>query len=504
MESLNLNMLLGATEAGYGPVFQNDHYNLLIAQIEGSFNGLELELEGRVDPDGTWEVITGWSVSDLAARKNYIREAGIYEFPIEAAQQLRFHIVAITRGSVSAYGVLYDGTDGSQYPTSQQIPGTVTFGDPTLFVKGVAEQIFFDPSTGNIIGYDKTATEAAVNITVNLAEITGGMLNKLIGVLPDTARISGTYTSSAFSLETREKIMGGQVAYNAVSQVCDKITAESAVLSVTRTPAPALGEDPNDRFCWCYVSKPGEPNGTNFKVDSLTGMVQDFYAEVGETYEVTYFCHKISARMLPAPSVWNPVMMTVQERFGVYSRQNGSAERGILKGWLYFIVPRAILNADAGVTASQTAQSDTQGSWVALPEKPENMPFCDCSGDEHPLAYYVYVPCSDENEAVISVVSVGNGLTLKAGRSAQLPIKYVMRDDSLVQPDFTRLGYYSENEAIATVDNCGVVTAVSEGETIIHAYLTKLDGTTLDSSTVIAVDGTRSTLTANRNNILVG
>lgn len=504
MGTENLNLLLNATGVGYGPIFQNDHYNLLIAQIEGTFTGLRLELEGRVDPDATWEVITGWSVSDLAARKKDIREAGIFEFPIEAAQQIRLHIIDLTSGAVSAYGLFYDSTNNSQYPLSPQFPGTVTFGDPTLFIKGVAEQIFFDPSTGNIVGYDKTATESAVTITVNLSEITGGMLNKLIGVLPDSARITGTYTSAAFSLETREKIMGGQIAYNAVSQVCDKITADSAVLTVKRTPSPAIGEDPNDRLCWCYVNKNGGVNGTNVKVDSVTGIVQDFYAEVGETYEVTYFCHKISARMLPVPSVWNPVMMTVQERFGVYARQNGSTERGTLKGWLYFIVPRAILNADAGVTASQTASSETSGGWVALPEKPENMPMCDCSGAEHPLAYYVYVPCSDENEAVMSVVSVGNGLTLKAGRSAQLPIKYVMRDDSLVQPDFTRLGYYSENEAVATVDNCGSVTAVSEGETTVHAYLTKMDGTTLDSLTVIVVDGRRAPLTANRNNILFG
>ena len=101
------------------------------------------------------------------------------------------------------------------------------------------------------------------------------------------------------------------------------------------------------------------------------------------------------------------------------------------------------------------------------------------------------------------MVSVGSGLTLKAGRTEQLPIKLVMPDDSLVQPDFATLGYYSDNDAVATVDNAGVVTAVSEGETVIWSVVYKSDGSQLSCGTVVIVDGVHNALTANMNNIIM-
>lgn len=743
MQSLNIDFLKNASAAGPGAVFQNELYNLLIAQIEGSFVGLSLVLEGRTEVGtGPWETISGWSMSDMDARLPSVTDVGIYEYGIENVRELRFRVLALVSGSVSAVGVLYDSASGMTYPYNAA-PTSIQFGDPNLFVKGVAEQIFFDPTTGNIVGYDKTATEGSVSITANLAEISGGMGNQLIGVLPDTARVSGTYSSAAFSLDTRKRIMGGEIAYDATAQVCETITADSAVLKVSRDPVPFFAEqipkidvitepeiaeisntpvavfangaeneplydltikitpaqagsgkpspnnirplsgwtgakifvsptlktedgvtypvswaaeagtvyggtldvisgtltvtmvsktynsasswsefsaglggymrtvdnilvtantgicdqlptvnflqlpgimfgngyiyisDANRWFgvsnitefgaylaehpltivyyvdnpqtyqlsptqittfllenriwantgniellryqtnwyiaekiptdCRCYIKENGDQSGrgTAYHIDSETKEIVDFTAVPGKSYEVIYFSHVVSAQMLPVPTIWNPVMMTVQERYGVYAKQGASAERGILRGWLTFIVPRAILNANAGVNASQTSNADTSGNWIALPEKPENMPMCACNEDAHPLAYYVYVPCSGVNDAVSSVVSVGSGLTLKAGRTAQLPIKLVMPDDSLVQPDFATLGYYSENDAVAVVDNTGAVTAVSEGETVIWAVVYKSDGSQLSCGTVVVVEGIHNMLTANRNNIIV-
>jgi hypothetical protein len=77
-----------------------------------------------------------------------------------------------------------------------------------------------------------------------------------------------------------------------------------------------------------------------------------------------------------------------------------------------------------------------------------------------------------------------------------------MPDDSLIQPDYAQMGYYSEDDAVAAVDNCGTVTAVSEGETVVHAYLTKADGTVLDSSTVVVVEGTRTPVTVSPDNLI--
>ena len=507
MNTFNLDFLKNASGVGYGPGFSNDRYSLAVVQISGTFTLLSMVLEGRTDvPDGEWETVAGWSVSTPDTKAETVSGEGIYEYPIEGIREFRFRILSIEGGTVSASGVLYDAADGSVFPRGQA-PGSVTFGDPALFVKGVAEQIFFDPSNGNIVGYDKTATEGSVSVTANLSEITGGMGNRLIGVLPDTARISGTYTSAAFSLETRERIMGGQIAYNAVSTVCETITADSMVLRVSRPPAPSLAEDPNDTTYWCYIryiggDVPGE--WREMRVNPRTRTVVRFIVEPGDRFEVIYYTHNASAQMLPVPTIWNPVIMTVQVRYGVYARQNGSAERGILKGWLFFIVPRAILNADAGVNTSQTANANTGGGWIALPEKPENMPMCGCGDNAHPLAYYVYAPCSGINDAVSQAVSVGSGLTLKAGRSAQLPIKFVMPDDSLIQPDFSALNYVSSDDSVATVDNGGVVKGISAGEAVIRAMAYRSDGSSISCETVVAVDGSASPPASRPKNIIWG
>lgn len=757
-------------------------------------------------------------------------------------------------------------------------------GGSNLFVKGVAEQIFMDPATGNIVGYDRTATNASVVTQINLQEIVGGMGNQLVGVLPDTARINGTYESAAFSMETREKIMGGQIAYDAVASVCERIVADAAAeLTVSRTPAPFYGESSipnltspiyqtisNTSVAMFNTSEPapidaltvdegpvqdgfGQPTPTNiraisartnttikqcgknlaelnnatnqdaikfiyylensgdidceknsaagffakymfpavngvkytFKYDSYTsskdgtnynyppivyiyrdtlwgirldsfpfprngsvewtasetgvlvlglysnastpigaamslrglriemnvgedegyepynvniynvsfpssagvvyggvldlkagkmktdrvylsldgsenwqsagvataannyfvlmlgasgdvvdgsgvcshfadaqiddttsgigqsvintssfgggaalfirpanvasmasvndfkswlaaqatantpvqvvykltnptaeyaiapvsviplqgfnniwtdgGTVQTlrylsgwetievdgnvfrayvreadaatvtgnaygvdaktrkvigFSAEEGKAYDVTYYTHNASASMLPIPTMWNPVVMTIQVKYGVYAKQGvgDSASQGVLKGWLYFIVPRAILTADAGVNASQTETATTDGSWMALTNKPENLPMCaDCDGSSSPMAYYVFAPCGDANEAVMDIVSVGGGMALSVGQSKKLPIKLLMPDDTLVQPDFATLNYDSDDINVAAVSNNGDVVGVGAGTTYVNTYFTRQDGTMISCATMVVV-----------------
>lgn len=504
MQSPNLDFLRVASGTGTGPVFHNERFDLAVVQIVGTFTALSMSLEGRTNTEGPWETIAGWNAATPETKGETVSAKGIYKFPIEGIVELRFRILSISGGYVDAVGVLYDSLENTVFPHFSET-GPITFGNPSLFVKGQAEQIFFDPATGNIVGYDRTATDGSVSITANLSEITGGMGNQLIGVLPDTARISGTYTSAAFSLETRERIMGGKIAYDAVAQTCEIVTAESEVLRVSGRPARSLAESPEDTQYWCYVRPEGSQtlNGANVSVDPVSKEVRDYAAEVGKNYEVTYFTHRISAQMLPMPTIWNPVIMTVQVRFGVYGKQNRTEEQGILRGWLYFVVPRAILNADAGVNGSQTGTATTEGGWIALPEKPENIPMCDCGGSIHPLAYYVYVPCAGQNDAVVDVVAVGNGLTLRARQTKPLPLKLVMPNDSLVQPDFTTMNYYSENDAVATVNGYGAVTGVSEGDTVIHAFATKSDGTVLDSVCRVSVTGGSASLTSTRSHIFV-
>ncbi|MBO5969766.1 MAG: hypothetical protein J6S14_14840, partial [Clostridia bacterium] len=103
--------------------------------------------------------------------------------------------------------------------------GTFLFGSPDYFVKGMAEQVITDPTTGNIVGYDRVPSEAATTTSFNLGAIEGGLHNALILNIPDTSRVSGTATSQAFSLEQRANIFGNDVQSAAVTPSVATITA---------------------------------------------------------------------------------------------------------------------------------------------------------------------------------------------------------------------------------------------------------------------------------------
>ena len=366
----------------------------------------------------------------------------------------------------------------------------MSFGNPTLFVKGVAERRFYDFATGNIVGLDKVASEAAFSVSVNLQEIVGGIGNHLVGVIPDSVRVTGTYTSQAFSLETRKLITGGAMGYNAPAPICETIKASGATLTVSKTPVKHLGQKASDEYAWCYVKPQGATTytGTNYEIDIATGNVQNFTATADETYEVFYFVANASAQSLAIPEQYNPSVVTVEIKFGVYANQNNSVSDGTFQGWLYVIAPRAICTGDAGISGGQTSNATTDGAWMALSDSNEDGLTCDgCGGSGNNLAYYVYVPCGDAAEEVQALAIPGGGITVAVGETKQIPVKYVMPDDTLVQPTYTDLTYNSSATAKATVSSSGVVTGVASGNSTVTVTLTKADSTTLTTTCAVTV-----------------
>lgn len=365
----------------------------------------------------------------------------------------------------------------------------ITLGNPNLFLKGIAELTFMDPSTGNIIGFDNVGSDAAVTSSVNLQEVAGGLGNALVGVFPDTVRLTGTYTSQAFSLETRQLITGGTLAYNAVSPVCETITASGTTLTVSKTPAKHYGQSAADTNAWCYVKPQGAATypGTNYEINIGTKTVVNFAADANQTYEVYYFAQNASAQSLEIPDVFNPTNVTVSIKYGVYAKQNNAVTGGTLQGWLYVIVPRAILNGDAGVSANQTTNATTDNSWMALSPDSSGLTCSDCTSSGNGLAYYVYVPCGDAAAGVMALAVPGGGISVAVSQTKQIPVKYVMPDDTLAQPTYTDLTYSSAATSTATVTSAGVVSGVAAGNTTVTITLTKADSTTLTTTCAVTV-----------------
>ena len=364
-----------------------------------------------------------------------------------------------------------------------------TFGDPRLFVIG-CELTMYDPETGNVVGYDNVGTDAAINYTFDFTEVVGGMQNQLVGLIPHTTRLTGSYTSQAFSLAQRALLSGGALTYNAAAPVCETIKATGATLTVSKTPVRAQSQSSSDAYAWCYVRPHGVTSyeGVNYGVDLSTKQVQNFTATANTDYDVFYFTEWASAQQLALPAAANPSVVAVHQKWAVYSEQNNSRTQGTLQGYLYVIVPKAILEGDAGIDGNQTTNSTTSYSWRALAGAESNAPICaDCDGAAGDLAYYVYVPCGTALDAVVDLVVLGGDPTLTVGTDEQLKIRLVMKDGSTILPDYSTLTYVSATTSKVTVNTTGVLHPVAAGASIVTTTLTKSDGSTLTNKTNVTV-----------------
>ena len=363
-----------------------------------------------------------------------------------------------------------------------------TFGDPRLFTLG-AELTLFDRATGNIVAFDNVSTDASINYTFELLEIAGGVQNQLVGLIPHSTRLSGSYTSQAFSLAQRALLSGGELTSGAVAPVCETIKATGTTLTVSKTPALHQAQAAGDTEAWCQVRVHGATSyeGVNYGVNISTKQVQNFTATPDVTYDVFYFTEWASAKQLALPAAANPSLVTVQLKYPVYADKNGAKENGTLAGYLYVVVTDALPNGDAGIQGNPTSNGTTTFTWRALPPDDDRIPRCeDCDGIAGNLAYYVYVPCGTEFGDIVNIVAVGGDMTIGVGADRQLNIRYIMKDGSTAMPDFSELTYASTATAKATVSATGVVHGVATGDSVVTASLT-VGGSTLVCKVAVTV-----------------
>lgn len=365
------------------------------------------------------------------------------------------------------------------------------FGDKRLIVQGVVEQTMFDPITGNIIGYDNVGNDVALNYTFELSEVTGGFQNQLVGMIPHTTRLTGTYTSAAFSLHQRALLSGGTIEYGGVVPLCKVIKATGTTLTIPTsdvTLAKAYSQPASDTMGWCQVRVHGSTSyqGANYYVNLETGVIQNFTATDGTSYDVFFYGVNASAQVLGMSASANPSVVSIRQKWGVYAKQNGQAGQGTLQGYLYVEVPRAMLNGDAGLDGNQTTNTTTNYNWTAV--TPDNdVPACaDCGDDAENLMFYVYAPCGDPNESVVALTVIGSGIAIASGETAQIPVKLVMPNDTILQPLYSSLTY-SKTGSGFTVSDSGVVTGTSAGSGTVSISLTKSDGTVLTTTCPVTV-----------------
>lgn len=355
------------------------------------------------------------------------------------------------------------------------------FNQPHYFVKGIAEQRVYDSATGNLVARETVLSDAASEITDNFDEIIG-FANRLVAMLPNSRRITGTYTAQSFSLESKQIELGGELGYNGVAPVCEEVTAgANGAIYVTRQPALYYIQPASDTEGIAYVrSATAEADGTvntgtnvgvALEETSGSGYLVGYTGVEGTVYTVHYFTAVPTAQELAIPDV--PVVRSfgVEQIFGIYAKQNGSFGDGTLTHKLHIVYPHTQFTAGGGVSGSQTAITTTNGTWTAISADEAANGDCEACDFAGTGAYYVIVPCAANASSISGLAVVGGGITVAASASKQIPLKYVMNDNSIVQAVYTDSTYVSSAEGVATVSASGVVTGVAAGSAVITITL---------------------------------
>ena len=333
-----------------------------------------------------------------------------------------------------------------------------------LYAKGTCNVIVSDPATGNIDFQSNKVQTSQLTTAVNMNELRAGLGNAIAIQLPSDSAVNLELTTADFSMTARAMQLGSSVTYNAAAPVCEVITANSDTLTLTNSAVAPQGFSK----AIAYV----DTGATAYEVNSSKEVV-GFTATPSTKYKVYYWIANPSAQQVKAYSVFNPAVKHVTMQIAVYSTENTSASsQGSLVGWLYCIIPRMQFSAKADTDGSQTSNATTVLSGTALAYDPDaSEAICvDCGLSE--LAYWVYVPNGDVTQDIDSLVVVGGGLALVIGNTAQVPVRFLMKDGSLVVPDYSLMSYQSATPATASVSSTGVVTAAAAGSTNITCTLT--------------------------------
>lgn len=341
----------------------------------------------------------------------------------------------------------------------------VKFQDPALFLKGTCNILLSDTSTGNVLYQTSNSQTNNATPSITAGEIRAGLSNGIVAVISSDSALNITLTAADFSMTAKAAQVGSSVQYGAVAPACQVVTASGTSLTVdVAGGAPVAQYGYTTPFC--YVLEVGAANsvqaqGTAYPINAETGVVSDFIAQSGKSYKVWYFVNRANGQVVNVPSNIQPGVYHYTAQMAVYAKQGTSADQSSRVGWFYLVIPYLKLSASSGVTGDQTTPDTTDLSGMALSadELVESGTCTDCTSGNY--AYYVYIP-DNTSEGINGLAVVGGVVDVATSGTAQIPVKYVMLDGSLVQPNYAELAYTLEGEPSGTtVSETGVITGGS-------------------------------------------
>lgn len=323
------------------------------------------------------------------------------------------------------------------------------------YTKGIYEANVFSLANRDLLYHDSKLTDANITSSINTGEILAGLGNSPQIMIFDSAKFNVTLTAQDIDIRQYQLQTGGSLGYNGVAMTCEIITASGSTLAVSALPSAPYGSDK----AVAYVNGDGKA----YTVNTASREIEGFTAEAGKQYSVRYYVAKPANEVLDVGALFTPEIVSLELKFPVYQAPTGgSANSGTLCGNLWAIVPRYQFAGEASFAASNTANVAPSLSGQALAV--DEIAVTDCSASAlSSLIYLVWEPI-DETEGITDLAVVGGGVSVEVGSTEVLPVKFVMEDGMLAQPDMAQLTYTSGDTATATVSDTGVVTGVKTGK----------------------------------------
>lgn len=341
----------------------------------------------------------------------------------------------------------------------------VTFQDQKLYLKGTCNVLLSDIATGTVLYQSTKSQTNNATPAVTAGEIRAGLSNGIVAVISSDSALNVTLTAADFSMATKAAQVGSTVRYGAVAPTCQIVTAAGNSLTIDVTEgAPVAQYGYAEPFC--YVVEVGAKNtvfanGTAYPI-SAEGAISDFVATSGKQYKVWYFVNRANGQVVNIPSNIQPGVYHYTAQMAVYAGQGTNGDQSTRVGWFYLVIPMLKLGASSGVVGDQTTPDTTDLSGMALSadDVVESATCSDCTSGNY--AYYVYIP-DDATDGVAGLAVVGGVISLVKSTSVQTPVKFVMENGELVQPNYSELAYNinAGTATSTTVNSTGLITAGS-------------------------------------------
>lgn len=342
----------------------------------------------------------------------------------------------------------------------------INFTDDRLYVKGTCNVICEDVSTGDVVYQTNKMSTGNITPSTSLNEIRAGLGNPIAAMIPSDSQLQVDFEAADFQMWAKAAQLGASVSYSAPVPQCQTVRAESTTLTIDVSdgvPVAELGE----AIPRAYIQKVNQASslasdGTAYQIGE-DGVVADFVAEADVTYKVWYFVEKVTAQKAVISSFIDPKVVRFIAQIAVYSNRSGGASQGTRVGWLYYTIPFLKLQGDATITGDQNNNDTTKisGQAIAYDADVVTETCSDC--DSSVLGYLVYTP--DEGADLVQGLAViGGVVSVTAGESAQIPVRLVMADGSLVvPPSYSSNFTYTMSTAITgtSVSDSGLITAGS-------------------------------------------